>query len=62
MMEVLIETYWNVKSGADPLTVNSLRLVLIETYWNVKDGNDHWIDALRYVLIETYWNVKSIKF
>ena len=23
---VLIETYWNVKSGADPLTVNSLRI------------------------------------
>ena len=34
---VLIETYWNVKSGADPLTVNSLR-VLIETYWNVKSN------------------------
>ena len=32
--EVLIETYWNVNTFADPLTVNSLR-VLIETYWNV---------------------------
>ena len=23
---ILIETYWNVKSGADPLTVNSLHI------------------------------------
>ena len=33
--EVLIETYWNVKTGlSGHLTVQ--KLVLIETYWNVK--------------------------
>ena len=34
---VLIETYWNVKDGEDPLTC-VLLTVLIETYWNVKYG------------------------
>ena len=31
---VLIETYWNVNDGDDPM-VCVLLTVLIETYWNV---------------------------
>ena len=34
MMDVLIETYWNVKP--QPTDTTTLIPVLIETYWNVK--------------------------
>ncbi len=34
-MTVLIETYWNVKSGTGGKDRRGIR-VLIETYWNVK--------------------------
>ena len=35
---VLIETYWNVKSGV--LSISRLPInVLIETYWNVKEND-----------------------
>ena len=57
VIQVLIETYWNVKF--DEISRSSLVVrVLIETYWNVK--LDVRIDDPQYhiVLIETYWNVK----
>ena len=56
---VLIETYWNVKSGADPLTVNSLRRInrnILECKVDIR----HVCHNRRRVLIETYWNVKIV--
>ena len=39
LLEVLIETYWNVKT--DLVVMNGRKhLVLIETYWNVKTELD----------------------
>ena len=35
-MQVLIETYWNVKEHCERIT-GCTEFVLIETYWNVKD-------------------------
>ena len=55
---VLIETYWNVKSGV--LSISRLPVnVLIETYWNVKAQKNLIFLSVLVVLIETYWNVKT---
>ena len=55
---VLIETLWNVKTGAKGFKVSSDG-VLIETLWNVKRDNGVPIYWDYQVLIETLWNVKS---
>ena len=54
---VLIETYWNVKSGKYT-NAYFVGHVLIETYWNVKFDADALLEIEEQVLIETYWNVK----
>ena len=56
--QVLIETYWNVKSNAQQFFICPL-VVLIETYWNVKLRGAYTNVLTDAVLIETYWNVKS---
>ena len=40
--DVLIETYWNVKSERSSRLAES-RTVLIETYWNVKIPPDSYL-------------------
>ena len=39
ILQVLIETYWNVKPCGELLCIHP-RGVLIETYWNVKNHSD----------------------
>ena len=58
---VLIETYWNVKTGKHRQSLTKGQ-VLIETYWNVKVLKCAGISVSKDVLIETYWNVKTIFF
>ena len=55
---VLIETYWNVKSGIARIFFTPA-FVLIETYWNVKSTDIYIQWYSDSVLIETYWNVKE---
>ena len=55
---VLIETLWNVKTGAKGFKVSSDG-VLIETLWNVKRISDITLISTGLVLIETLWNVKT---
>ena len=55
---VLIETLWNVKTGAKGFKVSSDG-VLIETLWNVKTVHLIQHKLLMWVLIETLWNVKT---
>ena len=56
-LAVLIETLWNVKTGAKGFKVSSDG-VLIETLWNVKRISDITLISTGLVLIETLWNVK----
>ena len=55
---VLIETYWNVKSGVlsiSRLPINGINRNILEC----KDGKKVVYRSNGLVLIETYWNVKA---
>ena len=56
MLDVLIETYWNVNITKYN-TFFATFIVLIETYWNVNTLTYYVDPVSRRVLIETYWNV-----
>ena len=58
MIQVLIETLWNVKQLFEGSVVKCIHKVLIETLWNVKFFTPLRIVLARLVLIETLWNVK----
>ena len=58
-LEVLIETYWNVKLCHGIVVIHVVN-VLIERYWNVKVEDNKMIVWSMSVLIETYWNVKEV--
>ena len=59
LVEVLIETYWNVNS-LTAVGSSSRERVLIETYWNVNTLEDVIEQTGTTVLIETYWNVNAV--